>query len=159
MLENHKLTIVSSEYTIENSKSEKYSTKTSCYLVFKIKSPKIEYLIKNCLYKWCFAKLPSNIQKDMKESHFDSPIYIKVKGCSYCNRDDKYSISTGKKIAYSRAFAKAYKQYSEIISIIEDNFSLIMDELLTNKVRCYKILNNEEYRIDDIIKRESTKES
>lgn len=157
MLENHKLTIVSSEYTIENSESQKYSSKTSCYLVFKIKSKKLEYLIKHCLSKKYFAKLPSNIQKDMKESHFNNPIYIWAKGCSYCNRDDEFSISTGKKIAYSRAFAKAYKQYLEIISIIEDNFSLIMDELLTNKVRCYKILNNEKYRIDDIIKRESTK--
>lgn len=159
MLENHKLTIVSSEYTIENSKSEKYSTKTSCYLVFKIKSKKLEYLIKNCLSKKYFAKLPSYIKNWIKESNSSTPIYIKVKGCSYCNKDDKYSISTGKKIAYSRAFAKAYKQYLEIMSIIEDNFSLIMDELLTNKVRCYKILNNEEYRIDDIIKRESIKES
>ena len=159
MLENHKLTIVSSKYTIENSKSQKYSTKTSCFLVFKIKSKKLEYLIKHCLSKKYFAKLPSNIQKDMKESHFYSPICIRVKGCSYCNRDDEFSISTGKKIAYSRAFAKAYKQYLEIISIIEDNFSLIMDELLTNKVRCYKILNNEEYRIDGIIKRESIEKS
>ena len=158
MLENHKLTIVSSEYTIENFESGKYSTKTSCYLVFKIKSKKLEYLIKYCLSKKYFAKLPSYIKKCIEEKD-TCPIYIKTKGCSYCNRDDKYSISTGKKIAYSRAFAKAYKQYSEIISIIEDNFSLIMDELLTNKVRCYKILNNEEYRIDDIIKRESTKES
>ena len=159
MLENHKLTIVSSEYTVENSKSEKYSTKTSCYLVFKIKSKKLEYLIKYCLSKKYFAKLPSYIKNWIKESDSSAPIYVKVKGCSYCNRDDKYSISTGKKIAYSRAFAKAYKQYLEIISIIEDNFSLIMDELLTNKVRCYKIISNEKYRIDDIIKRESTKES
>ena len=158
MLENHKLTIVSSEYTIENFESEKYSTKTSCYLMFKIKSKKLEYLIKYCLSKKYFAKLPSYIKKCIEEKD-TYPIYIRVKGCSYCNRDDKYSISTGKKIAYSRAFAKAYKQYLEIISIIEDNFSSIMDELLTNKVRCYKILNNEEYRIDDIIKRESTKES
>ena len=159
MLENHKLTIVSSKYTVENSKSEKYSTKTSCYLVFKIKSKKLEYLIKYCLSKKYFAKLPSYIKNWIKENDSSTPIYIKVKGCSYCNRDDEFSISTGKKIAYSRAFAKAYKQYLEIISIIEDNFSLIMDELLTNKVRCYKILNNEEYRIDDIIKRESIKES
>lgn len=158
MLENHKLTIVASEYTIKNSKSEKYSTKTSCYLVFKIKSQKIEYLIKNCLSKKYFAKLPSYIKNCIEEKD-TCPIYIRAKGCSYCNRDDKYSISTGKKIAYSRAFAKAYKQYSEIISIIEDNFSFLMDELLANKVRCYKILNNEEYRIDGIIKRESIKES
>lgn len=159
MLENHKLTIVSSKYTVENSKSEKYSIKTSCYLVFKIKSKKLEYLIKYCLSKKYFAKLPSYIKNWIKENDSSAPIYIKAKGCSYCNKDDKYSISTGKKIAYSRAFAKAYKQYLEIISIIEDNFSLIMDELLANKVRCYKILNNEEYRIDDIIKRESIKES
>ena len=158
MLENHKLTIVASEYTIKNSKSEKYSTKTSCYLVFKIKSQKIEYLIKHCLSKKYFAKLPSYIKNCIEEKD-TCPIYIRAKGCSYCNKDDKYSISTGKKIAYSRAFAKAYKQYSEIISIIEDNFSFLMDELLANKVRCYKILNNEEYRIDDIIKRESIKES
>ena len=158
MLENHKLTIVASEYTIKNSESEKYSTKTSCYLVFKIKSQKIEYLIKHCLSKKYFAKLPSYIKNCIEEKD-TCPIYIRAKGCSYCNRDDKYSISTGKKIAYSRAFAKAYKQYSEIISIIEDNFSFLMDELLANKVRCYKILNNEEYRIDGIIKRESIKES
>ena len=106
------------------------------------------------------CKKTTLLETDSKEvSNKDNLKSFSYKILESFNRDDEYSISTGKKIAYSRAFAKAYKQYLEIISIIEDNFSLIMDELLTNKVRCYKILNNEEYRIDDIIKRESIKES
>ena len=61
----YKITIHDESETIEsaeNFESEKYSTKTSCYLVFKIKSKKLEYLIKYCLSKKYFAKLPSYIK-------------------------------------------------------------------------------------------------
>lgn len=156
MSENHKLTVMNTEYSFEDaSKLDKYSVKTTCVLTFKIKSKKIKFLI-NQLPKKYFEQLPYYVQREITYAN-SSPIYIKVIGCSYCNKEDTFDKNTGRKIAYSRAFIKAYKQYEKILSLIEDNCSALMDKLLENKVRCYKIWNNEDYRLKDVIKRESIK--
>lgn len=156
MDENHKLTVIGTEYSFEDtSKSSKYSIKTICVLTLQIKSKKIKFLI-NQLPKKYFEQLPYYVQKEITYTN-TAPIYIKVIGCSYCNKEDTFDANIGRKIAYSRAFIKAYKQYEKILTLIENNCSTLMDELLENKVRCYKIWNNEDYRLKDVIKRESIK--
>lgn len=148
MSENHKLTVIDTEYSFDEiSKSDIYSVKTTCVLTFEIKSRKIALLIKRLPDKY-FNQLPNYTQDNIE---------IKVTGCAYCNKKDTFDANTGKKIAYSRAFIKAYKQYEKILTLIENNYSSIMDELLENKVRCYKIWTNEDYRLKDVIKRESIK--
>lgn len=60
---------------------------------------------------------------------------IKTSGSSICNDEDEYDETKGRRIAVSRAKAKAYSNAARAIGIIWDSF----DEILDN---CYNLMVN-----------------